>query len=443
MNSFALLVLILGSVGGCLCLLLSFICVTYCVSRWPRSSRQEADYDNLSSRTNGIRHLSNSEIEIQSQTQIQTPTQEQALYQSQLHMQLQMEAYDSVSKQHKNAESSPSLQALPSWNKRQVSKTTADRLVYPPMYPDQRSKPKMVNPYISSGPQQVEHVVIPNSYDQTPKTVPSRPITHSPDISGLYMYIFFFPSHYNIKKKKKENKASEISSGPLWSTKNGPIVSTTGGPLGSPSLLYSQYTNDNSNVDPIFVLALPGPSATTTMTTTTTTTMTDSSDGNAHIARILMNPTLFHRLTSGKARFVDSSLVTPLNLSNELKPLPSSSASSSSASASASALAMSTTGSSGQRGGVPDKRRTSNAEPTPSGLEEIKIEDVTFERCIGGGKFGKVYKALWISRFVAVKCLRADEVNQKAFNDFAREIRFDFYMHMPYIYTYIYIYIYI
>ncbi|ETO06549.1 hypothetical protein RFI_30846 [Reticulomyxa filosa] len=57
-----------------------------------------------------------------------------------------------------------------------------------------------------------------------------------------------------------------------------------------------------------------------------------------------------------------------------------------------------------------------------SKLAEISINDIVFERCIGGGKFGKVHKALWISKTVAVKCLRANEVNEKEFEDFAREI---------------------
>ncbi|ETO21267.1 fibroblast growth factor receptor 2, partial [Reticulomyxa filosa] len=56
-------------------------------------------------------------------------------------------------------------------------------------------------------------------------------------------------------------------------------------------------------------------------------------------------------------------------------------------------------------------------------LTEINIDDIVFERCIGGGKFGKVHKASWIQKPVAVKCLRTDEVNEKAFEDFAREIR--------------------
>ncbi|ETO19876.1 hypothetical protein RFI_17347, partial [Reticulomyxa filosa] len=312
-------------------------------------------------------------------------------------------------------------------------RTTDPSLLYPPnhpKHPDQIVSGKQNNGELSPRllPTSADDVIVP-----TPRTsyvyvsadvMQICAILNTKKKKKLYIYMYIYIHVYTIhthnhKKKKEPNSAkSEDITGSLV-RENVPLSDT----------------NQSTLIERIA----------SSPTSPATTTTTDS--GSTGLAQILTNPTLFAgvnamiqdterihaaidlragglHIGSAKSESIPAKMVTHKKLQrhtpslSEMKgrgDMERNTISSHVSSKSMTAAATTTT--------------TTAAGNKPISLEdtklrEININDIVFERCIGGGKFGKVHKALWIAQPVAVKSLKDNQVDEKAFEDFAREIRF-------------------
>jgi serine/threonine protein kinase len=61
------------------------------------------------------------------------------------------------------------------------------------------------------------------------------------------------------------------------------------------------------------------------------------------------------------------------------------------------------------------------AAPEPP-FREIRRDELTFKEKIGSGGFGKVYRALWHGKEVAVKCLKDQQLSRDLMTEFRKEV---------------------